>query len=462
MADWLPHALSYIPEWIEFQRRLTDLPGCAIAVASAGEPVLHQAFGVANLATGERLTPAHRFRIASHSKTFTAAGILKLVESGRLRLDDPAGQYVPGLSPDVGAATLRQLLSHTAGLTRDGTDAGQWVDRRPFLNAAELCAALAEPPVLPANTRMKYSNHGFGLLGLVIEAATGESYTAWISREVVAAAGLANTQSDAPAAPGVPVSRGHSSKVLLGKRVVVPADNPTNALASATGFMSTAGDLVRFYASLDPEAPESVLSVASRREMTRRHWRVPDWTLERYYGLGTVHGQLGDWAWFGHGGGFQGVMTQSVTVPAQKLTVSVLTNAADGAPQVLIDGVLNILQAFARHGPPAEAVAGWTRRWWSGWSVTDLVPMGERVVAALPGQPNPFADAPELTVTGLDTARISKATGMGSFGETARLVRDRRGRVTEFWLAGSRMLPEAAYAKEFRARYQGGGRGRSG
>src|SRR3546814_13420854 len=69
-------------------------PGCVIAIARRGRVVLERAFGVADLATGEPLTPRHRFRVASHSKTFTATGILRLREAGRLRLDDPAGDHV--------------------------------------------------------------------------------------------------------------------------------------------------------------------------------------------------------------------------------------------------------------------------------------------------------------------------------------------------------------------------------
>jgi D-alanyl-D-alanine carboxypeptidase len=456
MADWLAPALAYIPQWIAHQRRITDMPGIAVAVAKAGKPVLDMGFGVANLATGEALTPGHRFRVASHSKTFTSVGIMRLLEAGRLRLDDTAGQHVEGLHPEVAAATIRQLLSHTAGIVRDGDDTGQWQDRRPFLNEAELRAALALPPVIPANTRMKYSNHAFGLAGLVIAAVTGEAYGAWIAREVVKKAGLANTAPDAPVADGVKTSRGHSSKWAVGERLVIPADNCTHALASATGFLSTAGDLVRFYATLDPAAPKSILSAASRREMARRHWTVPDTAGDRGYGLGTSHSRVGDWEMFGHGGGFQGVKTQTATIPAQKLTVSVLTNAADGNPGLLLEGVVHILRAFERHGAPAKGVAGWGGRWWSLWDAVDLVPMGDRVMVAAPGQANPFEDVAELEVSGADEAVIRKAGGYGSQGEAARLVRGRGGKVASVVLAGGKLVDEAAIGKELRARYGGG------
>jgi CubicO group peptidase (beta-lactamase class C family) len=65
-----------------------------IAVAHRGELLLEHAFGSADLATGEPLTPRHRFRVASHSKSFAPAGILKLREQGALKLDDPMGQFV--------------------------------------------------------------------------------------------------------------------------------------------------------------------------------------------------------------------------------------------------------------------------------------------------------------------------------------------------------------------------------
>lgn len=456
MADWLAPALAYIPQWIAHQRRITDMPGIAVAVARDGKPVLDQAFGVANLGTGEALTPRHLFRVASHSKTFTAVGIMRLLEAGRLRLDDAAGQYVQGLHPEVAKATIAQLLSHSAGIIRDGTDTGQWQDRRPFLNGAELRAALAEPPVIPANTRMKYSNHAFGLAGLVIEGVTGEGYNAWIAREVVKKAGLENTHPDTPVPAKVKTSRGHSSRWAVGERLVIPADNCTHALASATGFLSTAGDLARFYATLDPAAPRSILSAASRREMTRRHWAIPDTPGERAYGLGTIHSRVGDWEMYGHSGGFQGVKTQTATIPSQKLTVSVLTNAADGNPQLLLEGVVHILRAFHKHGAPGKAVAGWGGRWWSLWDAVDLVPMGDTVFVAVPGQANPFADVAELKVTAPDAAVIRKAGGFGSHGEAVQLVRGRGGKVSAVVMSGGRLVDEAAIGKELRARYAAG------
>ena len=239
MARWLDAALDYIPRWIEFQMRLHEQPGCVIAIAHRGRLVLEQAFGHADLARDIALTPRHRFRVASHSKSFAAASVMKLRDQDRLRLDDRAGRYVKGLHPAVARTTIAQLLSHSAGLTRDGHDSGQFNDRRPFVSRQELMAALASPPVIEPNTRFKYSNHGFGLAGLVVEAVTGEPYLAWVKREIIDAAGLDETHADMPVPRGTPVARGHSAKWPLGRRVVIPGDNRTNAIAPIIGVGET-------------------------------------------------------------------------------------------------------------------------------------------------------------------------------------------------------------------------------
>ena len=454
MERWLAAALDYIPQWIEYQMRLSELPGAIVAVARRREIVLERAFGHADLGRAVPLTPGHRLRVASHSKSFTAAGIMKLRERGKLRLDDPAGKYVSGLHPRVAQATLAQLLSHSAGIIRDGTDSGQWNDRRPFASEAELRAALADKPVLEANTRFKYSNHGYGLAGLVIEAIVHEPYRQWIKREIVDAAGLEETLPDVPVPRGVPFARGHSGKLPLGRRVVIPGENSTQALASATGFVSTAADLARYFNALAPDARHSPISPASRREMIRRQWREPHSSFERYYGLGIISGKLGDWDWFGHSGGFQGYITRTATLPAAGLTVSVLTNAADGLAHPWVDGTIQILQRFAKEGPPARGVAGWTGRWWSLWGTVDLLPMGRKVLAASPALLNPLMDAAELAIAGRDRGRIALAGGFASHGEPVRRMRDARGRVRELWLAGGKLLPEGQVARELTQRYE--------
>ena len=453
MDRWLASALDYIPRWLEFQVRAAQQPGCIVAIAHRGAIVLERAFGHADLTTGETLTPRHRFRVASHSKSFTAAAILKLRERGKLRLDDPAGRFVDGLNAAVAGVTVAQLLSHSAGLIRDGGDSGQFVDRRPFFNARELMADLKNPPVIEPNTRFKYSNHGYGLVGLIIEAVTGEPFRAWMQREIIDAAGLRETTADMPLPRGVLFARGHTGRVLLGQRLVIPGDFATHAVAPAGGVVSTAADLARYFAQLAPNARKSVLSAASRREMVRRQWRNPHSSIEQYYGLGTISGSVDGWDWFGHSGGLQGYISRTCVLPRQELTISVLTNAIDGWAGPWVDGVIHILRAYAQNGPPTRKVREWSGRWWTLWGAVDLVPMGNKVMAVGPGFLNPMADAGEIEITGRNAGRVALANGYGSHGEPVRCVRGKSGRIAEIWLAATRLLPAAKVAREMEARY---------
>jgi CubicO group peptidase (beta-lactamase class C family) len=453
VEKWLTAALDYIPRWLEFQMRASEQPGCVVAIAHKDRIVLELALGSADLVKGERLTPRHRFRMASHSKTFTAAGVMKLRELGKVKLDDPVGRYVADLHPQIAQATLGQLLSHSAGVVRDGTDSGQFADRRPFFDRDELLQDLKAAPIIEPNTRFKYSNHGFGLIGLVIESIAGEPFTSWIKREIIDAAGLGETEPDMPIPEGTPMASGHSGRLLLGRRVAIAGLYSTNAIAPAGGVVSTARDLALFFSQISPKARRSLLSVASRREMVRRQWRNQDSSLERYYGLGTISGRLNGWDWFGHSGGLQGYISRTCVIPETDLTVVALTNAVDGWAGLWVDGVMHILRAFSRNGAPSRRASDWAGRWWSLWGAVDLVPMGDKVLTVAPGFINPIADAGEIEITSPDQGCFAVADGYSSYGEPVRRVRNGSGKVVEMWLAASKLLPEDRMAKEVEARY---------
>jgi len=314
-------------------------------------------------------------------------------------------------------------------------------------------ADLQDPPVIEPNTRHKYSNHGFGLLGVAIEAITGEQYRTWIKREIVDAADLEETEPDMPIPAGVPFARGHTGELLLGKRLVIPGDYSENAVAPAGGFVSTASDLAKYFAQLAPNAARSVLSAGSRREMTRRHWRNPHSGIERYYGLGVMSGNTEGWEWFGHGGGLQGYISFTCVVPERELTVSILTNASDGWAGFWAEGALHILRRFATRGAPSEKVRDWAGRWWNAWGPADLVPAGDVVLVANPWTFRPLFDASEVEVTDRDEGRIALASGGGSHGERVRRMRDASNAVAEVWLAATRFVPEARAAAEIESRH---------
>ena len=198
-----------------------------------------------------------------------------------------------------------------------------------------------------------------------------------------------------------------------------------------------------------------MLTLASRREMTRRQWRYSHTSLERYYGLGIASGKTAEWEWFGHSGGFQGFASRTMALPELALAVSLVTNAVDGPTDRWLEGTINILANFSKRGAPTGKIRDWTGRWWSPWGAVDLVPMGGKAMVAAPLLPNPFTDASEISVTDADCGRISFAPGFARHGEEVRRIRGRNGEVAEVWLGGVRLLPEAKFAAELGQRYGG-------
>ena len=459
---WLQSALDYVPRWLGFQVERFKQPGCTVAIAHGSELVAEYAFGAANLRNGQALTPRHRFRIASHSKTFTASGVLLLREQDKLGLDDPIGRYVGGLHKDLARARIGELLSHGAGVIRDGDDSGQFQDRRPFITRDELRADLARKQPLESGLQLKYSNHGYGLLGLLIEEVTGTDYATWITRHVVEAAGLKETVADMPLLPRrVPMASGHSAEFPFGQRLVVPGDAACNAIASAGGFVSTAADVASFFAQLAPQAKDSILAPASRRDMLQRRWRDPVSTQESYYGLGTMLSGAGPREWVGHTGGLQGFVSRTARFTASGFTITVLCNAQDGLAYLWVDGIASILEAYQKHGAPGKREAAWAGRWWTMWGAVDLVPMGKLVFQVAPVMNPPFdAATSEGRVTGKDVGLIHRTSGYNSPGQAMRLVRDGRGRVKEAWLGGTRLVSREALVAEARGRYAGTVRGK--
>jgi D-alanyl-D-alanine carboxypeptidase len=189
--------------------------------------------------------------------------------------------------------------------------------------------------------------------------------------------------------------------------------------------------------------------------MSRPQWKDPWSTFTQTYGQGTISGSSDGWDWFGHSGGFQGYITRTSVVPEQSLAISCLTNAVDGMGPIWLEGALAILKRFQEGGAPGEALADWRGRWWSVWGATDLVAVGEKVLATTPALTNPVAKTTELTVTGPDEAQITQTGAFGNQGETVSLVRGANGLVSEVRLAGGRLLAEADLAAELTARYEG-------
>lgn len=288
--------------------RLGPIAGLSIAVSARGETVLAKGYGSADLEGGVPAGPETSYPVASVSKMFTSALILRLAEQGRLALDDPLSRFFPDARPRIGALTLRHLLDHTSGLTRGG----------PAPRSAALSVLRRGGTAHAQGENWDYSNYNYSLLGLVIEHVTGRDYAAFVRDDLLAPLGLTGTGycEDGTMVPG------RARDYLSGGRRLSPTPYWTKAhFFAAGGLCSTAVDLVRWNRALEDGR---VIGPAMLREM-RTPARVPG-ALEADYGLGTRMGSTAGHRKLGHTGGGQGNKAVLARYPDEDLTIVVLLN----------------------------------------------------------------------------------------------------------------------------------------
>ncbi len=443
--DLLRDGVAYADQWVEYQQDRRELPGVVVAIWHDDGLLLARGYGYADLERQTPMTPRHIFRVASHSKTFTATAVMQLMEQGTLRLDDRLAQYIPWLEQqgDLARVTVRQALSHATGLVRDGNDADYWQLDAEFPDGDGL-RRLAEDgsAAVAANEAFKYSNIGYGLLGLVIEAAAGLPYHQYVRHHIVDRLDLLDTGPETDAHARERLATGYTARRLGLPRRPIP-DVATGALAPATGFYSTAEDLCR-YAAAHFFGDDTLLGDAAKREMQQPSWRI-DGSDERY-GLGFSILELGKRRMVGHGGAFPGHASRTLFDPRDRLAVTVLTNEIGGPAALLARTVVRIIdfaleQTQTAPGRPSGLYDRFTGRFVNMWGVTDVAPFGDALVALNPDAEDPLTPVTRLAVDDDDTLRIIAASGYGAPGETMRYVRDDQGRVTRVIAGGMSLYP---------------------
>ncbi len=437
-------ALDYVPQFLEYQRTYMPYVGAQVAVRVDGDLLFNEAYGYADLANETPLTVDHLFRIASHSKTFTGVACMQLVEAGKLRLDDGASIHVPELSKSsMGKVTVRELLAHGSGMVRDGEDSTFWSLDREFPDRVELLNTIKKcGKVLSPNEHFKYSNIGYSLLGLIIEAASGMPYRDYVTTNIVDRLGLANTGPDLVMERIDQYAKGYSSRAHGPERVEIEHID-TYAESSATGFYSTASELSEYFqAFLDGN--DRLLSDDSKRRMRQVQWTVTD---ESSYGLGTIISKVNGRTYVGHSGGYPGHITISKVDQERRLSISVLTNSNDGPAQTLCVAILRLIDlALAKEGKTEPGkpknLARFEGRFASLWGFTDVVNLGGRLCAMAPTLSNPAAEATELEVVSDTELKIVGDKGFGRYQEVMRYSFRKDGRVSRLRGAGgSGMVP---------------------
>lgn len=439
-------ALAYVPQYLAFQRDYMPFVGAQVAVRLNGDLIFNHAEGTADIAAGTPLTTEHLFRIASHSKTFTGVACMQLLEEGKLRLDDTAGTHVPEVAGSpMGEVTVRELLAHGSGMTRDGEDSTFWSLDRTFPNREELLETITSTgKVLEANEHFKYSNIGYSLLGLIIEAASGSSYREYVTENIVDRLGLTDTGPDLLMERIDEYAKGYSSRAHGPNRVEIEHID-TAAESSATGFYATAADLTAYFqAHLDGD--DRLLTDASKRRMRQVQWTVTD---DAMYGLGLSITKVNSRTYYGHSGGYPGHITISKLDLDRNLSISVLTNSNDGPATTLCTAILHLIdlaldskREAKSEVQPAMKLKKFEGRFAALWGITDVVNLGGRLYMLNPTLDNPAAEAIEMEVVTDTELKPVGDKGFGGYGELMRYTFNDDGSVD--WIRGAsgmRMVP---------------------
>lgn len=324
-----------------------EIPGVSVVVAKNDEILFAGASGVANLETGRQMTPDTILYAGSLSKLFTVVLTLQLAEQGELSLDDHVDGIASNSVEDYVEITVRHLLTHSAGLDREG-NFDYWFNAK-FPDRAALAHYLHDTAVSARpGLSVSYSNIGYAALGPVIERASDQSYDDALSSRLLNPLGMGASGS---LNPGPELSAGYSpvngvipSKERpfagLGRKVGerrVREYHNANAMTPAFGIFSSARDLSLLARFLLGYGGEEVLSADMRTQMMTLQGggRGFGIRLGRYRGRVVAR----------HGGWFAAHQSHLLLDLQSGISVVVMSNSDSASPakiaEVLLGGILD-------------------------------------------------------------------------------------------------------------------------
>lgn len=417
--------------WMEGQLAYRGLPGVVVGVVSDQQLVWAKGFGFADVKAKIPMSPETKFRMASHSKLFTAIAIMQLREEGKLHLDDPVEKYLPWFKAapagdDDGQITIEQLLSHSSGLQREAGD--HWVSFE-FPTEEQLKRLYADRKAAFApSVRWKYSNLAYSVAGMVIEQVSGQKWAAYVDRNIFQPLAMTSSSVDKNVT-GLTVPYGR--RMPDGTRETLPFVD-ARGMAAATGVTSTLADMARFVSAnfrRGPRGGAQVVSSGSWREMHRVRSVEENWTSGS--GLGYDISRINNRTWTGHGGGYPGNTTQTLIQLDDKVGVIVLTNTNDSNPgDIARQLIATVGVAVAKVTGQKPAAVAWDDSWarFAGLyrgrgGDSHVVLLNQKLVIITPNGTN--VDNPvELVPLGSGRFRFSALTGGGSVGEVVRFVEE--------------------------------------
>lgn len=437
----IKYATKILDAWLPLKIQYDRIPGLAVGIVHNGKLVYQKGFGFADVESKIAMSPKTCFRIASISKTFTAVAIMQSVEQGKLNLDDRVEKYLPWFKAqtkdsDSSNITIRQVLSHTGGVFRDGNTPHWENDKFPDL--AGLKKSISNKAVVFENlTKFKYSNFGFALLGEVIKKASGLDYDEYVTKHIIKKIGMERTAPDYSKENNDWLAKGYSRPIPNKEREAFP-HSETKAYAPATGFLSNVSDLAKYLAamSLKRKDTNTLVGKESKKEMVREYW--PTGEENESYGLGFDIYKIEKRKIVGHGGGFAGFITQISLDVENDIGVITLTNTNDSSCGSISTGIFETIYKFvdekSKYGegkkiPSQEKFEGAYR---SRWSDTIVVGIDTNLVAFGPKANSPVKDGTLLKAKGKNKFLMETKSNFDSPGEFAIFTFERgRKRATK-------------------------------
>ncbi|WP_245868687.1 serine hydrolase domain-containing protein [Pontibacter ramchanderi] len=312
----------------------TDAPGAALLLAVLGEVQYEQGIGIANLTTGEPITPATTFRLASVSKQFTAMAVQLLEQEGLLAYDDTLQQFFPEFTTGIGAeVTLRHLLCHTSGIL----DYEEFVEERPDWQISDeevlAIAATQETTYFKPGSAYRYSNTGYVLLALVVERLSGIAYADFLQQRIFEPSGMEDTMlyQTGKAIPkrAMGYARNEAGEIIL-------ADQGTCTATKGDGCIYTSvRDYHRWHLALQAGMAPALQQVYTPLEGYPNGFYGMGWFFSRRNSGGLE---------LYHTGNTSGFSNLVIRIPENDVLIACFSNLADNAH--LLTGFLDVLGQF--------------------------------------------------------------------------------------------------------------------
>jgi len=309
-------ASDKVDQFIEAEMQRQHIPGVSLAVVAKGKPVKVRGYGFANLEHRVAATPETIYQSGSMGKQFTAMLILILAEEGKLSLDDRLGKFFKDAPPAWNEMSIRQVLSHTAGLGEYDLDMRREYTRDEVIRHCAKVESLSPP-----GTQWSYSNMGFMLLGFVAEQVEGKSYHQLVQDRIFKPLGMKTARGieEADIIPNRAAGYVWRKDHLENQGWVTPTWNRT---ADGSLYFSIADLLVWENALRE----QKLVKAPAYQEMftaqpLTRGKKAP-------YGLGFFVGEYGSRKVIQHSGHWQGFSDDIFRTADGALTVILLSNLA--------------------------------------------------------------------------------------------------------------------------------------